>query len=148
MEGGLHQPTLSPMELVFAREQPFAQQMLGQLEAATLVKATLLGDEQVFDQIRVVEEMDAAIAQADERDISIIASHTLEQPQRVAPKRKEELTRKARRGTRRRAEISHTSDEWDFELYACDANHRELQIRAANHRQETTALRLSTVLET
>jgi hypothetical protein len=89
VEGGLHQPTLSPMEIVFAGEQPFAQEMLGQLEAATLVKATLLGDEQVFDQIRVIEQVDAAITEAHQRDIPKVAGHALEQSQRVAPKRKE-----------------------------------------------------------
>ncbi len=99
VEGGLDQPALPPMKLAFASEQPFAQEILGQLETPALVKSAVLRDQQVLDQIGMVEEVNPAVSQADQGDVTVVAGHPLEQAERVAAESEQELTGEASGGT-------------------------------------------------
>jgi hypothetical protein len=84
VEGGLSQPALSPMEIAFTGEQPFAQEMLGELEPAALVEPPGLVDQHVLDEVRVIEQVNPTVAQADKGHIPVVAGHALEQTERIA----------------------------------------------------------------
>jgi hypothetical protein len=76
MKRRLRQPPLAKMEVVLAREQPFAEEDLGALEAASLVKLAPVRDEDVADERGVADERDGLLADVKDADVSILAGES------------------------------------------------------------------------
>src|SRR5207302_10392981 len=56
MEGRLHQPSLLQVQCAFAREQAVSQEPLCAVETTAFHEARVVGDEHVFDDLRVADE--------------------------------------------------------------------------------------------
>src|SRR5450830_1596532 len=60
------------MKLTLAGEKPFPQDTLGAYECAALGEILLVRDEHVADEIRVVEQVDALVADLEEHNVAIL----------------------------------------------------------------------------
>jgi len=85
MKRGLGQPSLTKVEVVLTREQPFTEEDLGTLEAASLVELASMRDEDVADERRVADECDRLLADVKHGDVSVLpheARQEFERPRR------------------------------------------------------------------
>ena len=84
MKGGLHQSSLPPVEITFTREQSFAQESLGQLQAAALDEISIVGDEYIPDVIGLIHQVDILRTQPEVGEVSVILRRTEQETERVA----------------------------------------------------------------
>ena len=90
VEERLHQPTLPKVQLALAREQPLTEHALRHLQRLTLHERSLLADQHLPDQIRMVQEDLALGSETEARDVAVLPGDTEERPGRVPPERERE----------------------------------------------------------
>ena len=71
------------MKFVFTGQQSFAQQTLRALQREALVKALVVGDQNVFDVIRMIYEKRFLRAEAKIGNVAILRREVLEKRQRA-----------------------------------------------------------------
>ena len=79
----LHQPSLAKMNRALARQQAVAEQPLAALEAAALREVPVVGDEDVFDLLRVPDKEQLLAAHAVVDDVAVLARDAREEVERI-----------------------------------------------------------------
>ena len=74
MECRLHEPPLAEMEFPLACEKPLTEEAFGAHERPALGEVLLIGDENVSNEIRVVEEVYPPVRHLEEDDIPVFVS--------------------------------------------------------------------------
>src|SRR5262249_19253210 len=100
MKSRLGQSALSAMELTFAGQHAFTQESLRYLEPAALCEVPAVGDQDVFDVFRIVDEIDPLSSDLEVNQVSILPRKVRQIVQRIAPKPEQRL-RKPGVGPRR-----------------------------------------------
>src|SRR5882757_2421350 len=72
MKCRLSEAPLPEVKFAFAGEEPFAQHFLGAHERATLDEVLLIRDEHVANEIGMVEQVNALVADLEEHDVAIL----------------------------------------------------------------------------
>src|SRR5437762_42887 len=110
----LHQPALPKMNRALARQQAVAEQPLAALEAAALREVPVVGDENVFDLLRVADEEQLLAAHAVVDDVAVLARDAREELERVSTagtirerrEQRELRSRRSRNGDRHRSSVA------------------------------------------
>jgi hypothetical protein len=71
MKRRLGEPTLTPMETAFARQQTLSKQALGALQASPFAKQLVMGYEDVLDQVGVIQEDNPLGAEAKPYEVAV-----------------------------------------------------------------------------
>src|SRR5690242_11605294 len=95
------------MEVAFAGQQSFAQQQLRTLERAAFGKFTRAGEQHVFDEVRMVEQIKMLAAGAEINNVAIITGEVGEKLQRIALQKRQSQSEKLPRRARRTCVASH-----------------------------------------
>ena len=84
MKRWLNQASLAKMHLSFARQEPVAEQPLRTLETASLLEAALVGDEDVPDVRRMIDDVEMFARQKQVNQITVLANETRKEGERIA----------------------------------------------------------------
>ena len=84
MKGRLHQPSLADVHGAFAREQALAKQSLGPVQAAAFHEESLVGDENVADHARIVDEKHVLACHLHVGEVAIGPPQVGEERERIA----------------------------------------------------------------
>ena len=87
VEGGLRESALAAVQVAFAQEQPLADELARALSAAALEEVVVVVDEYVADALGAVDEEDALAADAEGRDVAVLAREFEHEVERVAAAR-------------------------------------------------------------
>jgi hypothetical protein len=71
MECALRKTTLAEVEIAFAGEETLAQHLLGSDQCAALGEILLIGYEDIANEIRMIEQIDALVADLEEHDVAV-----------------------------------------------------------------------------
>ena len=102
MESRLDQAALAAMKLAFTGEQTFSEQDLRAFQKTALGEICLIGDQDVFDPIRIADEVNILRAQTVMHQIAMIACEALQKLRRIFTKLREH-TDDGKSSTKRRA---------------------------------------------
>ena len=84
MKGGLKQPPLAQVQVVFAGQQAMTQQHLRALEADALVEHPVPGHEHIADVVGIIEHDDGVAAGLEKHHVAILPRQVGEQAQAIA----------------------------------------------------------------
>jgi hypothetical protein len=91
---GLREPTLAAMQIPFAREQSFAESHFRTLKRWTFGKSMRLGNDHIANEIGMIQENIIGSPDAKLHDIPPPIRQVGQKSQRIAPERKQNLSRK------------------------------------------------------
>src|SRR6476646_7170294 len=101
MKSRLRQPPLPQMEFPFAGKQTLAEHFLGADKGTALGEVLLVGDENVADQIRVIEEVNPLVTDPEEHDVAVARGRLDEERQAPPRELEDHVSRKPRARARR-----------------------------------------------
>ncbi len=84
MKRRLHQPALPQVRRAFAGQQALAEQTPRALETASLQEIALVGDQHVFDEMRMIEQEQMLARHVHVRDVAVGAREVAEEGERIA----------------------------------------------------------------
>jgi hypothetical protein len=99
MEGGLTETALTQPELSFAGQKPIAKELGIKPRSETFHEATMLGNEDGFDIIRMREKVGRDLEESPEGNVAVSAAHGWQIHQRPRPTEQRRMQKMAALGT-------------------------------------------------
>ena len=87
VERRLREPALAPMQIAFARQQPFAEQLFRALERTPFLEQPRARHQHVLDVVRMVQQHEPLRADPEADDVAILAREPRERAEPVALQR-------------------------------------------------------------
>jgi hypothetical protein len=84
MKYRLHQAALAQVHRTFTRQQPLTEETPGALEAAPLQKIALVGDQDISDEARMVQQKQMLARHVHVRHIAVRVREVAEERDRIA----------------------------------------------------------------